>query len=85
VTAHVPAGSTHAVDDVRIDDSGTEVVASVTLSPDVTDFDAVARSVVSAAFPPVAEVHVRPPEEFQALLEPLMREGLPHKVTGMSP
>ena len=85
VTVQVPTGSTHAVDDVRIDASGIEVMASVTLSPDVTDFDEVARSVVSGAFSLVAEAHVRPPKELQALLDPLMREGLLHKVTVVRP
>ncbi len=84
-TITVPAGASHTVDDVKIDDFESEIAATITLSNDTSDFGGVARTMVATAFQLLGPVHVRPDEDLQALLEPLIRDGLPHKVTVARP
>jgi len=84
-TITVPAGAPHAVDDVEIDDFESEIKATITLSNDTSGFDGVARTMVATAFQLLGPVHVRPDGDLQALLGPLIRDGLPHKVTVARP
>jgi hypothetical protein len=84
-TITVPSDLPHTVDDVEIDDSAPEITATITLSNDTSDFDGVARTMVATAFQLLGPVHVRPDDDLHALLEPLIRDGLPHKVTVARP
>ncbi|WP_343904623.1 hypothetical protein [Nocardioides aquiterrae] len=84
-TITVPIGASHAVDDVEIDDFEPEIKAHITLSADAEAFDDIGPALVATAFQLLGPVHVRPDADLQALLEPLFRDGLPHKVTVARP
>ncbi|SNR97407.1 hypothetical protein [Blastococcus mobilis] len=81
----VAAGASHHVDDVDIDDYEPEIKARITLSDVTSDFDEISRTMVATSFQLLGPVHVRPTDELHALLEPLMRDGIPHKVTVARP
>jgi hypothetical protein len=68
------------VDNVKIDDSEAELVAEVVLSADTSDGDEQERSLIASCFQLLHAVHVRPPADLQALIEPMFRAGLPHKL-----
>lgn len=65
---------------VDIDDSAPELVAEVVMSADLTNTDARERAIVATCFQLLHAVHVRPPADLQALMEPMFRAGLPHKL-----
>jgi hypothetical protein len=79
-TITVPDSAPHTVDGVEIDDFESEIKATITLSNDTSDFDSVARTMVATAFQIFGPVHVRPDGDLQAVIEPLIRGGLLHKV-----
>jgi len=81
----VAVGSMHDADDVHIDDSEHEIKAHIRLSDDSSDFDSVSRTMVATAFQLLGPVHVRPADELYALLEPLIRDGIAHKLTAVRP
>ncbi|MEV4201928.1 hypothetical protein [Micromonospora globbae] len=80
VNVDVRSEAGHEVDEVDIDDSEPELVAAVVLSADLTDGDARERSLVATCFQLLHVVHVRPPADLQALMEPMFKAGLPHKL-----
>lgn len=83
VRVHVTVmpGAERVVDDITIDDSGSTVVVEAVLSNSIEDVSGRDVAVIAHCFQLLHAVHARPPVELQDLLEPLFRNGLPHKVS----
>jgi len=81
VNVDVVAGADHNADDIEVDASAPELVTRVILSSAVDNIEARSRSLLAMCFQLLHAVHMRPPEDLQALLEPMFRGGLPHKVS----
>lgn len=81
VTVEVMPGASRDDDTIDIDDSEPEIVAHAVLSDTLNDPDARARAVLAMCYQLLHTVHARPPEDLQALLEPLLKGGLIHKVS----
>ena len=77
VIPHAP----HSVDNITLDDDSADVAATITLSNDTEDFEALSVSRIAAAFPLIAAVDFRASHALEPLLEAVFRDGLTHKIT----
>ena len=84
-TIIVPDTAHNAVDDIEVDDSESEIAATITLSNDTSDLNDIAPTLISAAFQLLGPVRVRPARDLMDLLDRLFRDGLPHKVSVARP
>lgn len=80
VTIEVARGTEASVNDVTIDHSAPTPTASVILSSDGLAQDAQLRVLVATCFQLLGAVIARPPTELQALMEPMFKTGLMHKL-----
>ena len=74
-------GAPRSVDSVDIDNHEPVAKAKVVLSNDTDDFEAITINRIAATFPLLDAVDVRPSTELEPLLDALVRDGLPSKVT----
>jgi hypothetical protein len=81
VEVEVVAGADETVNDCQIDRTGPDIVARVVLSDNFDDLDIRGTSIMATVMMLLHAVHVRPPADLQALLEPMFAGGLPHKIT----
>ena len=81
VGVEVVAGADETVNDCQIDYKGPDIVARVVLSDKVDDVNIRAHSIMTIVMMLLDAVHVRPPSELQALLEPMFVSGLLHKLS----
>jgi len=77
----VPDAPRKGVDNIDIDEDEPEIRAHLVLSNAIDDLNDRDQSLVAMAFQLLHAVHVRPPDDLQELLEPLFKEGLPHKIS----
>ncbi|MET8282971.1 hypothetical protein [Micromonospora sp. NPDC005174] len=80
VSVDVRTDAGHEVDKVDIDDAEPELRADIVLSADFTDSDVRERSLVATCFQLLHAVHARPAADLQALMEPMIKAGLMHKL-----
>ena len=80
VNMNVRTDAGREADDVNIDDSEPELVAEVVLSADLIDTEARERSLAATCFQLLHAVHARPPVDLQAIMEPMFKAGLTHKL-----
>ena len=80
VNIDVIGDATDDVNEVEIDDSEPELFADVTLSADFTGSEARGRFLIATCFQLLHAVHVRPPADLHALIEPMFKAGLSHKL-----
>ncbi|MEU0562679.1 hypothetical protein [Dactylosporangium sp. NPDC006015] len=80
VTVEVEADADGETNEVDIDDSEPELIARVVLSPEHLDGDARQRGLFATCFQLLHAVHARPAADLEALMEPMFKAGLPHKI-----
>jgi hypothetical protein len=68
-------------DQISIDETHPDIVASVVLSSSDMEPEVRTRTTLSMCFQLLHSVHVRPPADLQDLLEPLFKGGIIHKVS----
>jgi len=81
IRVDVRSGAGKDAYDIDINDSEPEIsaLAHIPIGPD--DPEVRDPSLISLCLQLIHAVHVRPPEDLQALLEPMFRDGLGHKVS----
>ncbi|NYI76813.1 hypothetical protein [Nocardioides panzhihuensis] len=65
---------------VEIDDSSSHITAEATVSMDFSDLDTRVPALMSICLQLLHSVHLRPHDELQALVEPLLKAGLINKI-----
>jgi hypothetical protein len=85
ISVDVRSDAGREVGNINIDDSEPEIIADVTLSADVADRDEREGGLIAMCFQLLHAVHVRPPSDLHALMEPMFKAGLSHKVFAGQP